>query len=82
MENRKSLLNATSVDIAPNLSVKIPTVGEILEDEFTYYGIVSSLTASPFQFMVQLDDMGIDYTKITDYQLFTMLFPMYAKSDL
>ena len=82
MENKKSLLNATSVDIVPNLSIRIPTVGEILEDEDKYYGIVSSLTATPFQYMVQLDDIGIDYTQITDYQLFMMLFPMYAKSDL
>ena len=82
MENKKSLLNATSVDIVPNLSIRIPTVGEILEDEEYYYSLVSSLTATPFQYMVQLDDMGIDYTKITDYQLFMMLFPMYAKSDL
>ena len=82
MENKKSLLNATSVNIVPNLSIRIPTVGEILEDEDKYYEIVSSLTATPFQYMVQLDDIGIDYTQITDYQLFMMLFPMYAKSDL
>ena len=82
MENKKRLRNATSVDIVPNLSIRIPTVGEILEDEDKYYEIVSSLTATPFQYMVQLDDMGIDYTQITDYQLFMMLFPMYAKSDL
>ena len=82
MENKKCLLNATSVEIVPNLFLRIPTVREILEDEDKYYGIVSSLTASPFQYMVQLDDMGIDYTQITDYQLFMMLFPMYAQSDL
>ena len=82
MENKKSLLNSTSVDIIPNLSVRIPTVGEILEDEDSYYGITSSLTATPFQYMVQLDDIGYDYTKVTDYQLFMMLFPIYAKYDL
>ena len=82
MENKKCLLNATSVEIVPNLFLRIPTVGEILEDEDKYYGIVSSLTASRFQYLVQLDDMGIDYTQITDYQLFMMLFPMYAQSDL
>lgn len=82
MENRKSLLKLSSVDILPNLTVRIPTVGEILEDEPTYYSIVSSLTASPFQYMVQLDDMGIDFTKVTDYELFKMLFLMYKKSDL
>lgn len=83
MENRKSLLKLSSVDIpGTKLSIRIPTVGEILEDESTYYHIVSSLTASPFQYMVQLDDMGIDFTKITDYDLFKMLFPAYTKSDL
>lgn len=83
MENRKSLLNLSTVNIPDTkLSIRIPTVGEILEDEFTYYGIISSLTASPFQYMVQLDDMGIDFTKVTDYELFKMLFCVYAKSDL
>ena len=83
MVHRKSLLKLTSVEI-PNtkLSVRIPTVGEILEDEQHYYNLISSLTATPFQYMVQLDDMGIDFTKITDYELFMMLFIVYAKSDL
>lgn len=83
MENKKSLLKLSSVDI-PNtkLSIRIPTVGEILDDEFTYYNIISSLTATPYQYMVQLDDMGVDFTTITDYQLFVMLFSIYARSDL
>ena len=81
-EKRKSLLNSSSINIIPNLTIRVPTVGEILEDEQKYYNIVSTLTASPFQFMVQLDDKGIDYTTITDFQLFMMLFPMFAKSDL
>lgn len=83
MENKKSLLKLSSVDI-PNtkLSIRIPTVGEILDDEFTYYSIISSLTATPYQYMVQLDDMGVDFTTITDYQLFVMLFSIYARSDL
>lgn len=82
MENRKSLLNLDAINVTENISIRIPTVGEILEDEQTYYSIISSLTASPFQYMVQLDDMGIDYTQITDWELFMMLFPMYAKTDL
>ncbi len=82
MENRKSLLKMSSVDILPNLSIRIPTVGEILEDEQYYYNLISSLTATPFQYMVQLDDNGIDFTKITDYQLFMMLFPSFAQEDM
>lgn len=82
MENKKSLLKLSSIDILPNLSIRIPTVGEILENEQHYYNLVSSLTATPFQYMVQLDDIGIDYTKITDYQLFLILFPEFVKEDL
>lgn len=82
MENKGSLLNKSSIQIMPNLSLNIPTVGEILEDEEHYYSLVSSLTATPFQYMVQLDDMGIDFTQITDYQLFMMLFPFFAKTDI
>lgn len=82
MENRKSLLNLSSVDILPNLSIRIPTVGEILEDEQHYYSLISSLTATPFQYMVQLDDMGIDFTTLTGYQLFMMLFPSFAREDI
>lgn len=83
MESRSSLLNADHIDIPDtSISIRIPTVGEILEDEYSYYGIVNALTAVPYQFMVQLDDMGIDFTKITDYQLFQTLFPLYGKADL
>lgn len=83
MENKKSLLKLSSVEIPDTkLSIRIPTVGEILDDEFTYYSIISSLTATPYQYMVQLDDMGVDFTTITDYQLFVMLFSIYARSDL
>lgn len=82
MENKESLLNLSSINIAPNFSIRIPTVGEILKDEFSYYNIVSSIAATPFQYMVQLDDMGLDYTKITDYELFKLIFPMLAHSDM
>ena len=77
-----NLLHASSVQIIPNLAVRIPTVGEILGQEETYFQIVSAFTSTPFQYMVPLDDMGIDYTKITEYELFQMLFPVYAQSDL
>lgn len=77
-----SLLMSPSVDILPGLSVRIPTVGEILQDEQQYYSLISSLTATPFQYMVQLDDIGVDFTGITDYQLFMMLFPTLAQGDM
>lgn len=84
MENKKSFLKLSSINVPDTeISIRIPTVGEILENEFFYYNTISTLTASPFQYMVQLNDIfGIDYTDITDYELFKMLFPLYSKSDL
>ena len=81
MENR-SLLNQSSVQITDQLSLRIPTVGEILENESTYFSLVSIMTSTPFQYMVQLDDLGIDYTKITDFEMFRLLFPLYAQQDI
>ncbi len=83
MENRKSLLKSSCVIIPDTkISVRIPTVGEILDNEQHYYSLISSLAATPFQYMVQLDDIGIDFTKITDYQLFMQLFPILAQGNM
>lgn len=82
MENKKSLLNADKVYATNNIYINIPTVGQILEDEETYYNIITSLTAVPYQYMVQLDDIGIDYTVVTEYELFLMLFPNFRETDL
>ena len=81
MGNNKSFLKLSSVDITSKLFVRIPTVGEILDNEQSYYSIISSLTATPFQYMVQLDDLEIDFTRITDYQLFMMLLPNFTQGD-
>ena len=81
MESR-SLLNQSSVKINDQITLNIPTIGEILDNEAMYFSIVSVMTATPYQYMVQLDDIGIDYTKITDYQLFQIFFPIYAQNDV
>lgn len=80
MEN-KSLLFTKQVSITPQITIRIPTVGEIFDNESAYFGLVSILTSTPFQYMVQLDDLGIDYTKITDYEMFLLFFPLYAQND-
>ncbi len=61
--------------------VRIPTVGEILDNEDKYYGMVSMLTAMPIDMMVQLDDIGVDFTKINDYELFLLLFRSLKEQD-
>lgn len=51
-----------------------PTVGEIIQfGEKRFYHTIRLFTANPTTYRVQLWDMGIDWNKITDYQLFCML---------
>lgn len=63
------------------ISVRIPRVGEIIDNEDDYYNLVSMLTAMPIDLAVQLDDAGIDFTTIDDYQLFLLLFPNIRGKD-
>lgn len=76
----RSLLLQTQVDLAPGIAIRIPTMGEILQNERLYYQTTYSLTATPFQNMVQLDDLGIDFTTISEWQLFIQTFLAYAHS--
>ena len=83
MEKTQSLLIARSISITDFLTVYIPTVGEILSsDDREYYQMVTTLTSSPYDLMVQLDDMGIDYEQITDFELFMLLFQSLQNKDL
>ena len=69
-----NLLYKKQYAINDAINIIIPTVGEILDNEDEYYNLVSLLTAMPIDMMVQLDDAGIDFTKINDYELFLIMF--------
>lgn len=72
-----SVLNMLYQKLCPvndSISIVIPTVGQVLEHEDEYYSIVSMLTAMPVDCMVPLDDAGIDFTSINEYDLFLIMF--------
>ena len=77
----QSLLYEDSIRINDFIEVKIPTVEDILKNEEQYYGIVSSIVSTPFDMMIQLDDIGIDFTEIDDYQLFLITFQTIRSQD-
>ena len=52
-----------------------------MDSEEMYYELVSMLTATPMDYMVQLDDIGIDFSDINDYELFLLLFQSIAQKD-
>ena len=51
-----------------------PTIGDIVDyGEREYYSMVQTLTAIPSEMKSQLWDMGLDWTQLTDFQLFLMM---------
>lgn len=69
-----NLLYKNEYKITDKISIVIPTVGEVVDNEDDYYSMVASLTSMPIDMMVQLDDIGIDFTQITEYDLFLIMF--------
>ncbi len=81
--NKFSLLNRCEYNISDNIVVHIPTVGEIRNeqnDENEYYRIFSVFIKTPCDAMVELDDIGIDYTQISEYELFLMIISSYLEN--
>ncbi|MCQ2770653.1 MAG: hypothetical protein MJ236_02505 [Clostridia bacterium] len=76
-----NLLYAKEYKVNDYITIKIPTVGEVLEDEDGYYGLVTLLTAMPYDLMVELDDMGIDFSEINDWDLFLIVFQSLKLMD-
>ena len=76
-----NLLYQNRYAINDSISIIIPKVGEIIEDEDAYYNLVSVLTAMPIDLMVQLEDAGIDFTSINEYELFLLMFAGFKSQD-
>ena len=76
-----NLLYQQEYAITDKIKIVIPTVGDVLENEDEYYMLVSTLTAMPYDMMVPLDDAGIDFTKINDYELFLLMFSGIQNMD-
>lgn len=61
-------------EVGNGIVIHQPTVGQILEvGESDFYGTLYVFIANPTTYRVQLWDMGEDWNKWTDYQLFMLL---------
>lgn len=76
-----NLLYRREYPINNSIRIVIPTVGEVINNEDTYYSLVSALTAMPIDMLVQLDDAGVDFTSINEYELFLLLFAGLKTQD-
>ena len=77
----RNLLYKREYKINDYISIIVPTVGEILDNEDAYYNLVTIITAMPIDFMVQLEDAHIDFTSINAYELFLLMFEGLRHED-
>lgn len=69
--DKLQLLRGQDYVITKYLKIHQPTLDEIFHyGEETYYAMVTTLTAIPSDMKSVLADMGIDYTKISEFELF------------
>ena len=60
--------------INDKIKIHIPTLGEICDyGEDNYFALVYQVTATPSDMMWQLDEMGINFTEIDNFTLFSQL---------
>ena len=76
-----NLLYKKEYAVNDHIKIMISTVEKVLDNEDTYYSMVSMITATPYDMMVQLDDIGIDFMALNDYQLFLLVFNSLKGQD-
>lgn len=75
-----SLLNKTRFIVTNDITVHIPTLREIrgsdseVSKQSDYWTVSSLFSATACDIMIELDKMGIDFTKWSDFNTFLMLF--------
>lgn len=64
------------------ITITLPKIGQVVQfGERSYYSMIQTITAIPSEMKSQLWDMkpSIDWTQITDFQLFMMLAPTLSQ---
>lgn len=75
-----SLIIAEYKEITDKVTIRIPTIREILEfGDVEYFNAIYMLSSVPFERMGELAAHKIDYENITEYQLF--MYSFMALSD-
>ncbi len=82
MQNTNLLL-ASDLPITDRLSLRVPTVGEILDfGENEYFSMAQAFSSVPYDAQLWLDDMGIDYQELSEFELFYLVLRSCRGKDL
>lgn len=75
------LYMSNDVKIANGVVLRVPTIGEIVEyGEQQYFSLASTICSTPSSMKATLDDMKLDWMKVTDFQLFMMICQSFPQS--
>lgn len=70
----EKLLRGKDFNITPKIKIHQPTLGEIYDfGEQKYFQSITSFTNTPSDFMSELDDIGVDFESISEFEFFAML---------
>ena len=81
--DKLKLLRGKDYEITSKIKIRQPTLGEICDyGEDRYFALARLLTSTSYDLKAQLDDCGIDYETIGDYQLFhQLLLPALTQNN-
>lgn len=80
------LQSGNDLQITNTIRFKHPTIQEVIDidkenlglySENMYYAMVNVFLTDPYDYMVFLDDRGIDYEEVTPFEVFCLLFTDY-----
>src|SRR5574344_731479 len=64
------------------IKIKQPTINDIIDfDEKKYWDLLHTFVSTPFDMVAQLDMIGIDFTTISNFELFLLLVRNYSVDD-
>ena len=82
------LQSGNNLPITTSISFKHPIIQDIIDidkehfglySEDIYYSMVNVFLTDPYDYMVFLDDKGIDYETVTPFEVFCLLFSDYIE---
>lgn len=76
------LLRGKDFQLTEQIVIRQPTLGEIADfGEQRFMNMLSPFVCSPFDMIAQLDMIGIDFTTVTEYELFCLLVGGMSQSE-
>lgn len=64
------------------ITITLPKIGELVHyGERKYYSMIQTITAIPSEMKSQLWDMNLDWTQLSNFQLFMMLAPTLSREQ-